>query len=347
MDRRYNKYWRLPGSSPAAAAGGPPAPQGPTLLGDAAEQAAEQAEAEAACSGDRLVVEMEDGGALSIVASTSALAALVAGLERKGARESQLYASLIRYREALEADMPAAPLALPAAEGPAEEEAEAARQQRRRQQLLSLSLAAPPLQPQKIDGRSKKLVKEAAAADAAAEAAAAADLTPLREGDELAVTRVKLDLLRCQRGVPAAALAKDSLNPATWQAAVREAGTLLQLRSLLGEVSWGCCEVFRGFSGRRRSAAASRACRAAGQAIRPGCPPLQGVDGAQVACLLLALSAFDADSHSLALAHLLAPLPYCPRCVPCAAGGGNRARAAPPAVCAAACPRSRRLAAHR
>ncbi len=43
------------------------------------------------------------------------------------------------------------------------------------------------------------------------------------------------DLLRCQRGLPAATLAKPFV-PADWQQAVREAESLKQLRSLLGEV---------------------------------------------------------------------------------------------------------------
>lgn len=184
--------------------------------------------------------------------------------------------------------MPAAPLALPAAEG---EAAEAGAEQRLREMLLSLVLAAPPLQPVQVSGRAGKKAKEAAAATSAAEQAATTELAPLRPGDSLAVTRLKLvggawssprparlsatavlaaagaahllrpperpqstmwpatircpaaspcpacaqDLLCCQRGLPAAALAKP-LVPAAWQQAVREADSLQQLRSLLGEV---------------------------------------------------------------------------------------------------------------
>jgi hypothetical protein len=58
--------------------------------------------------------------------------------------------------------------------------------------LLSLSLAAPELQPVQVPGRAGKKAKEAAAAAAAVEQAAAAELAPMREGDSLAVTRLKL-----------------------------------------------------------------------------------------------------------------------------------------------------------
>jgi hypothetical protein len=127
---------------------------------------------------------------------------------------------------------PAAPLALPAPAADDEQQ-----QAARRQALQSLSLAAPPLAPPKLDGRSSKKTKEAAAAAEVAEAAAAADLAPLREGDSLAVTRIKLDMLRCQRGLPAGALTKGLLAPPAWQQAVREADSVPALRKLLGEVS--------------------------------------------------------------------------------------------------------------
>ena len=127
---------------------------------------------------------------------------------------------------------PAALLALP---GPVTDDDQ--QQAARRQALQSLSLAAPPLAPPKLDGRSSKKTKEAAAAAEAAEAAAAADLAPLREGDSLAVTRIKLDMLRCQRGLPAGALIKGQLAPPAWQQAVREADSVPALRKLLGEVS--------------------------------------------------------------------------------------------------------------
>ena len=127
---------------------------------------------------------------------------------------------------------PAAPLALPAPDAGDEEQ-----QAARRQALQSLSLAAPPLAPPKLDGRSGKKAKEAAAAAQAAEAAAAADLAPLREGDSLALTRIKLDMLRCQRGLPAGALTKGQLAPPAWQQAVRDADSVPALRKLLGEVS--------------------------------------------------------------------------------------------------------------
>ena len=127
---------------------------------------------------------------------------------------------------------PAAPLALPAPAADDEQQ-----QAARRQALQSLSLAAPPLAPPKLDGRSSKKTKEAAAAAEVAEAAAAADLAPLREGDSLAVTRIKLDMLRCQRGLPAGALTKGLLAPPAWQQAVREADSVPAIRKLLGEVS--------------------------------------------------------------------------------------------------------------
>ena len=127
----------------------------------------------------------------------------------------------------------AAPLALPAPAAADDQQQQAARWLA----LQSLSLAAPPLAPPKLDGRSSKKVKEAAAAAEAAEAAAAADLAPLLEGDSLAVTRIKVDMLRCQRGLPAGALTKGQLAPPAWQQAVREADSPATLRKLLGEVS--------------------------------------------------------------------------------------------------------------
>ena len=109
----------------------------------------------------------------------AALGALKASLERHGARESGLYASLLCYRDQLAAGMPAAG------------DAAAAADEAQRQALLGIALAAPPLEAREHPGRSSKKAKEAAAAEAAVEAAAAADLAPLREGDSLAVTRIK------------------------------------------------------------------------------------------------------------------------------------------------------------
>ena len=102
LDRRYNRYWRLPG----AELEGPAAME---TTAAATEQAAEPAasEQQQQQAGDRLLVESQEDGRLSLVASSAALEALVAALERRGARESGLYASLLRYREQLEAGMPA------------------------------------------------------------------------------------------------------------------------------------------------------------------------------------------------------------------------------------------------
>ena len=105
QDRRYNRYWRLPGVGQ----------EGPAAM-EAAAAAAEQAEEPAASeqqqqqrqqSGDRLLFESQEDGGIRLIASSAALEALVAALERRGARESGLYASLLRYREQLEAGMPA------------------------------------------------------------------------------------------------------------------------------------------------------------------------------------------------------------------------------------------------
>jgi hypothetical protein len=108
LDRRYNRYWRLPC----------PELEGPVAMeAEAAAAAAEQAAEPAASellqqqqqqhAGDRLLFESQEDGSISLVASSAALEALVTVLERRGARESGLYASLLRYREQLEAGMPA------------------------------------------------------------------------------------------------------------------------------------------------------------------------------------------------------------------------------------------------
>ena len=103
MDRRYNKYWRLPGSSTAPhAAGAGAAPEQQAEGGTGAEQQQQQQQ-----PGDRLLFESQEDGSLSVVSTVAALGALVSALERRGARESGLYASLLRYRDQLEAGMPA------------------------------------------------------------------------------------------------------------------------------------------------------------------------------------------------------------------------------------------------
>ena len=179
MDRRYNKYWRLPGAEAQQAqqAQQPPAGEEQQEGGEGGEgAAAEAAAAEAAAAppavGDRLLVESQEDGSLRLVTTRAALAALMAALERKGARESGLYASLLRHKAQLEAGMPAGPLALPPAGGEA-------------------AAAEAALQPRELPSRSSKKAKEAAAAEGAVEAAAAAELAPLREGDGPAVTRIK------------------------------------------------------------------------------------------------------------------------------------------------------------
>ena len=95
LDRRHNRYWRLPGAEPAQQQ------QGVKEEGQEGEVHA------AAPSGDRLLFESHVDGTLSLLCSSEALAALMAALERRGARESGLYASLIRHRDQLEAGLPA------------------------------------------------------------------------------------------------------------------------------------------------------------------------------------------------------------------------------------------------
>ena len=181
FDRRHNRYWRLPGGGPGDAAA-------------AAAAAVEGGEGDAHAAGappppppgDRVLFESADDGSLSLVSSAAALATLVEALERRGAREGSRYASRVRFRDQLEAGTPAALLVAP----PPLAESEAAALPRGA--LLALPLAAPALHPQQLPGSSSEEEEEAAAAGAAAEEAAAADLAPLRKGDSLAVTRLKL-----------------------------------------------------------------------------------------------------------------------------------------------------------
>ena len=197
MDRRYNRYWRLPGTEQQEQQ--PAAEQQQQQQGEEGGEGGAAAEAAPGPAtpalpppvGDRLLVESQEDGSLSVITTKAALAALMAALERKGARESGLYASLIRHRAQLEAGMPAGPLALPAPEGDAAAQQAQQAEQAQRQALLGLPLAAPALQPSKLPGRASKKAKEAAAAEGAVEEAAAADLAPLREGDSLAITRIK------------------------------------------------------------------------------------------------------------------------------------------------------------
>lgn len=188
QDRRHNRYWRLAGGEPAA-----------QQAQQAQQEAAQQA---AAPPGDRLLFEGHEDGQLSVVATSAALGALIKALERRGAREAGLYAALQRYREQIEEGMPAAPLLalrVPTGndtgdgdEGSASTGAQRQQEEEERQALLDLCLSAPALEPRSLPSRSSKKAKEAAAVTAAVEAAAAADMAPLREGDSLAVTRIKL-----------------------------------------------------------------------------------------------------------------------------------------------------------
>ena len=196
LDRRYNRYWRLPGAEQQEQQPAAEQQQQQGEEGGEGGAAAEAAPGPATPAlpppvGDRLLIESQEDGSLSVITTKAALAALMAALERKGARESGLYASLIRHRAQLEAGMPAGPLALPAPEGDAAAQQAQQAEQAQRQALLGLPLSAPALQPSKLPGRASKKAKEAAAAEGAVEEAAAADLAPLREGDSLAITRIK------------------------------------------------------------------------------------------------------------------------------------------------------------
>ncbi len=98
LDRRYNRYWRLPGG----AGGDTQRAQQEQPEGSSAEAAG----VAAGPAGDRLLFEGADDGQLSVVATSAALSTLLAALERRGAREGGLYASLLRHKEQLEAGMP-------------------------------------------------------------------------------------------------------------------------------------------------------------------------------------------------------------------------------------------------
>lgn len=94
MDRRYNRYWRLPGG-----AGGD--------VQQAQRWQQDGGKAAGGPAGDRLLFESAEDGQVSVVATSAALRTLITALERRGAREGGLYASLLRHREQLEAGMPA------------------------------------------------------------------------------------------------------------------------------------------------------------------------------------------------------------------------------------------------
>uniref|UniRef100_A0A1D1ZYU9 Homeobox domain-containing protein n=2 Tax=Auxenochlorella protothecoides TaxID=3075 RepID=A0A1D1ZYU9_AUXPR len=187
-DRRFNHYWRLvlPGSADHGTSIASPDP-----------------------GAGRIFFESGEDGALSIVRDAASLDALVGALERRGAREAGLYASLLRHRDALAAAMPARPLALPPADDdlPAEERARLAAEHTAALQACGITRA----------GRART----------------GAGWSPFAAGDSEEATKLKADLLRIKDALAPEALAP-GFDAGAWAARLLAPGTPEDLRAALG-----------------------------------------------------------------------------------------------------------------
>ncbi|GAB4814610.1 hypothetical protein N2152v2_001656 [Parachlorella kessleri] len=207
QDRRYNRYWRF---VLVTAAGGSACGAGHAGGGEGEQaQQGQHAAAEDACAG-RLFFESHEDGGLRMLATADDLEALINALERRGAREGGLYASLLRCREAIAKAMPAAPLALPAPPGP--EEALAVLEER-----ANALMACVPV--------------------GAIEVAGTADTGDLEE-ESAELLHLKAGLLMVLAALPGEAL-PPPFDPDAWREAVKGAATPLDLRRALGRLEEG------------------------------------------------------------------------------------------------------------
>lgn len=170
----------------------------------------------------RILVESHVDGTWRLLGQAHQIEHLMSSLERKGAREGLLHAALVRHQSAIQQGMPAYSIHMPPT---LEEQSQQERSQLYKEHYNStwslLVQALPYLQ----------------GSDPAAG-------LPTHKGEASTLTKLKADMLRVEAALPLSAMKDATWNSDAWQAQVKGAHSMLQLRQALGELEMAVHEGF-------------------------------------------------------------------------------------------------------
>ena len=170
----------------------------------------------------RILIESHENGTWQLLGQAHQIEHLMSSLERKGAREGVLHNALVRHQSAIQQGMPAYSIHMP----PTLEEQ--SQQERSRlytehhDSIWSLSIQALPY----LQGSDP------------------VTSLPSIKGEASMLTKLKADMLRVEAALPLSAMKDANWNSNAWQAEVKGAHGMLQLRQALGELEMAVHEGF-------------------------------------------------------------------------------------------------------
>lgn len=170
----------------------------------------------------RILVESHENGTWRLLGQAHQIEHLMASLERKGAREGVLHNALVRYQSAIQQGMPAYSIHMP-----------------------------PKLEEQSQQDRSRlhtehheSLWKLSIQAVTYLQDSDPAIGLPTHQGEATTLAKLRADMLRVEAALPLSAMKDANWDSDAWQAKVRGAHSLLQLRQALGELEMAVHEGF-------------------------------------------------------------------------------------------------------
>lgn len=170
----------------------------------------------------RILVESHEDGTWRLLGQAHQIEHLMLSLERKGAREGLLHAALARHQSAIQQGMPAYSIHMPPT---LEEQSQQERSHLYREHhnsIWSLLVQALPY----LQGSDP------------------ATGLPIPKGEASMLTKLKADMLRVEAALPLSAMKDATWNSDAWQAQVKGAHSMLQLRQALGELEMAVHEGF-------------------------------------------------------------------------------------------------------
>ena len=170
----------------------------------------------------RILVESHQNGSWRLLGQAHQIEHLMSSLERKGAREGPLHNALVRHQSGIQQGMPAYSIHMPPT---AEEQTQQERSRLDTEHHASLS------------SLSIQAFTYLQNSDPATRLAT-------HQPESFTLTKLRADMLRVEAALPLSAMKDASWDSNAWQAQVRDAGSILQLRQALGALEMAVHEGF-------------------------------------------------------------------------------------------------------
>ncbi len=181
-----------------------------------------EAGAEADPSLGRIMIESHQNGSWRLLGQAHQIEQLMNSLERKGAREGALHNALVRHQDTVQRGMPAFSIQMPPCVQELSPQQRSKLDMEHHTCLWNLSVQALPY----LHGQDQ------------------VSGLPTHKGEPSSFTKLRADMLRVEAALPLSAMKDATWNSEVWQATVKAAQCVVQLRQALGQLEMAVHEGF-------------------------------------------------------------------------------------------------------